>query len=155
MSRTVSSFLSISLSLWLAAGCAGRKAAPATSPEPAADAPTATAPPPEGSAQTSPAPPSQANPVEPEARAPELTLHIDEGLNEDLIRARLLRGRALLESIDVHLLDSASEQQRKIGGNLLADAEQALADGDPGRANVLSEKALVLLEDLHAATRPD
>ena len=135
----------------LLTGCAGNgKVVPRTLPEAAAPQPPQPSKPVPSDAAASPS--EKAKTV---ADAPELTLGIDDSLSEDLIRAKLLRGRALLTDLEAMTLESGDGQQLEIGSNLLDEAEQALAEGDLGRADVLSAKALALLEDLFTANRQD
>lgn len=136
----VAPVVALMITLAVFAGCALRRQPPAEAPtEPPAETPTHSAP-----ASAEPSEPAKPRPAE----APTPTLLSDEGLSRDLILARLLRGRELLDSMSGRSLDAEQRRQIEIGTGFLEEADEALDQEDLGRADVLSEKALVLIEDV-------
>lgn len=120
-------------------GCALHRKRAADSPHPGSGDQVETADPVEA-----PRPERSPEPVGP----PKPTLLVDEGLSRDLILARLLRGRELLESLANRALDEEQRRQVETGAGFLEEADRALEQDDIGRADVLSEKALALIEDV-------
>lgn len=136
----VAPVVALMITLAVFAGCALRRQPPAEAPtEPPAETPTHSAP-----ASAEPSEPAKPRPAE----APTPTLLSDEGLSRDLILARLLRGRELVDSMAGRSLDPEQRRQIEIGTGFLEEADEALDQEDLGRADVLSEKALVLIEDV-------
>lgn len=75
-------------------------------------------------------------------------LDADADVDEDLILARCLRGDELLAELDDRDLSPPQRRQLDIARQFLVEAREALDRGDLGRADVLSEKSLSLIEDV-------
>ncbi len=168
--------------LWSAAGCAREVKAdfprpPATASlpapkdlpeeipptaapeEPVATEPVDTAPetedepeePPDAAPRPRPQAPSpeEAPPVAP----PSTTLAGSTEVDPELA-SKLERASSLLRSISRRILTPVQAEQLIAARGFVAQARQALAEGDPRRAVVLIDKGLILAEDVDRLSRP-
>jgi hypothetical protein len=97
-----------------------------------------------------PAPaPEEAPPEEP----PSTTLAGATEVDPELA-SKLERASALLRSISRRILTPVQADQLIAARGFVAQARQALAEGDPRRALVLIDKGLILAEDVDRLSRP-
>jgi hypothetical protein len=107
-------------------------------------------PPPAARRPREPAPPTEDEPpVEPPSTALAGAGAVDPALAEKLERAS-----SLLESISRRSLTSVQADQLVAARGFVAQARQAVAEGDPRRAHVLIDKGLILAEDVDRVSRP-
>ena len=133
-------------------------------PEPAPEEPVATEPveadvetgeqteepPPAARRPREPAPPTEEEPiVDPPSTALAGAGAVDPALSEKLGRAS-----SLLESISRRSLTSVQADQLVAARGFVAQARQAIAEGDSRRAHVLIDKGLILAEDVDRVSRP-
>lgn len=120
-----------------------------TSPEPAPTAPRPR-PKPRPEAPVEPSPPSSSSPEPPSTQLVQSEkTDLDPELAKKLERASLLLG-----SISDRSLTPALTDQLTAARAFVAQARQALADGDERRALVLIDKGLILAEDVERLSRP-
>jgi hypothetical protein len=70
------------------------------------------------------------------------------------LAGKLERASSLLQSISHRSLTSVQADQLVAARGFVAQARQALAEGDPQRALVLIDKGLILAEDVDRLSRP-
>jgi len=124
--RLVGTFLAIVLAVGSFVGCVHRAPRPSRSP---------------GAHSAEPA---DSGPAEDEPPR----LLPDEAIDVDLVLARIARGRERAAGVAERDLGPSEARQLEIASRFLDEAAEALDVGDLTRADVLSEKALVLIEDL-------
>jgi hypothetical protein len=73
---------------------------------------------------------------------------------DDRIRGAITRGHELIATLGGRELSDDQRLQADTAAAFLVQAQQALDEGDAQRASVLSEKGLILLEDVELQTRP-
>jgi hypothetical protein len=88
-------------------------------------------------------------PVEP----PSTTLAGSTEVDPELA-SKLERASSLLRSISRRILTPVQAEQLIAARGFVAQARQALAEGDPRRAVVLIDKGLILAEDVDRLSRP-
>jgi hypothetical protein len=134
-------------------------------PEPAAPVPDATE---AGQTSSSPSPPTAAVPrprpkPRPEAPAedapppepPSTQLaHADESDPDPELARKLERASLLLGSVSSRSLSPELTEQLTAARAFVAQARQALADGDERRALILIDKGLILAQDVERLSRP-
>lgn len=98
-----------------------------------------------------PVPPAEEkkSPEEP----PETTL-VGGGEVDPELASKLERASSLLQAISRRNLTSDQADQLMAARGFVAQARQALGEGDPRRALVLADKALILAEDVDRLSRP-
>jgi len=97
-----------------------------------------------------PAPPAE---EEPPDEPPSTTL-AGSGEVDPELAGKLERARSLLRAINRRNLTSVQADQLIAARGFVAQARQALAEGDPRRALVLIDKGLILAEDVDRLSRP-
>lgn len=102
-----------------------------------------------------PRPREQAPPTEDEPpEEPPSTTLAGSGEVDPELAGKLERARSLLRAIDRRNLTSVQADQLIAARGFVAQARQALAEGDPRRALVLIDKGLILAEDVDRLSRP-
>jgi hypothetical protein len=96
------------------------------------------------------APPTE---EEPPDEPPSTTL-VGSGEVDDELAGKLERASTLLLAINRRNLTSVQADQLIAARGFVAQARQALAEGDPRRALVLIDKGLILAEDVDRLSRP-
>jgi hypothetical protein len=129
---------------------------PATPPEtnageapPAPEPPSTTAPRP----RPKPRPDVPAEPPPPEPPSTQLA-HSDKADTDPELARKLERASLLLGSIAGRSLTPELTEQLTAARAFVAQARQALADGDERRALVLIDKGVILAEDVERMSRP-
>jgi hypothetical protein len=117
----------------------------ATENEEEPEEPPQVAPPPREPAPSA----EQTPPVEP----PSTTLAGSTEVDPELA-SKLERASSLLRSISRRILTPVQAEQVIAARGFVAQARQALAEGDPRRALVLIDKGLILAEDVDRLSRP-
>jgi len=107
-------------------------------------------PPAEAQPRREPVPSSE---EEPSGEPPSTTL-ADAGEVDPELASKLERASSLLRSISRRNLTSIQADQVITARGFVAQARQALAEGDPRRALVLVDKGLILAEDVDRLSRP-
>jgi hypothetical protein len=104
-----------------------------------------------------PAPRPRVPPPTPEETAPEeppsTTLAGSTEVDPELA-SKLERASSLVRSISRRILTPVQAEQLIAARGFVAQARQALAEGDPRRAVVLIDKGLILAEDVDRLSRP-
>jgi hypothetical protein len=93
------------------------------------------------------------DPEEPPAEPPSTTLSGDGEVDPELA-AKLERANTLLQSVSRRHLTSVQAEQLVAARGFVAQARQALSEGDPRRALVLIDKGVILAEDVDRVSRP-
>jgi hypothetical protein len=93
------------------------------------------------------------DPEEPPPEPPSTTLSGDGDVDPELA-AKLERASTLLQSVSRRHLTSVQADQLVAARGFVAQARQALSEGDPRRALVLIDKGLILAEDVDRVSRP-
>jgi hypothetical protein len=93
------------------------------------------------------------DPEEPPPEPPSTTLSGDGEVDPELA-AKLERASTLLQSVSRRQLTSVQAEQLVAARGFVAQARQALSEGDPRRALVLIDKGLILAEDVDRVSRP-
>jgi hypothetical protein len=102
-----------------------------------------------------PRPREQAPPTEDEPpEEPPSTTLAGSGEVDPELAGKLERARSLLRAINRRNLTSVQADQLIAARGFVAQARQALAEGDPRRALVLIDKGLILAEDVDRLSRP-
>jgi hypothetical protein len=96
-------------------------------------------------------PPPEEEPAE--AEPPSTTLAGADEVDPAL-RSKLERASTLLLSVSRRSLTAVQADQLLAARGFVAQARQALAEGDPRRALVLIDKGLILAEDVDRLSRP-
>ncbi len=97
-----------------------------------------------------PAPPLEEEPPE----VPSSTTLAGGGEVDPELAGKLERASSLLQSVSQRSLTSNQADQLVAARGFVAQARQALAEGDPRRALVLIDKGLILAEDVDRLSRP-
>lgn len=127
---------------------------PPPEPEPAPEEPAPTAnhrarPP----RRSTPPPPSEPEPPPqpPPAPSPRLTPSKDD--DPSAIQDKIRRSEALLSSVRERTLSPQQREQAETATGFVAQAKDAVAEGEWRRAAVLADKAFILAEDVERASR--
>lgn len=128
-----------------------RRGSPATLPDPTGgEGPASAAP----AAQPRERSETDARTTPPAQRqAPPDSPPVDNGTAAAL-RGRIALARELVAVLAGRELSAAQRLNADTATAFLAQAERALTEGDPPRAELLAEKGTILLEDVERATRP-
>lgn len=118
-------------------------------PEPANEEQN-TKPPPRPRRRPHPAPPPE--PPEPPPPPPSPSLG-DPEVEADAVRQKLRRANELLSLVEGIGLSSAQKEQAEAARVFVSQSRTALQEGDVRRASVLSDKALILAQDLALSSR--
>ena len=100
-------------------------------------------------AQREPAPPTEEEPPD----EPPSTALAGSGEVDPELAGKLERARTLLRAISRRNLTSVQADQLIAARGFVAQARQALAEGDPRRALVLIDKGLILADDVDRLSR--
>jgi hypothetical protein len=105
--------------------------------------------------ETAPAPREPALPTEEEPPdEPPSTALTGSGEVDPELAGKLDRARTLLRAISRRNLTAVQADQLIAARGFVAQARQALAEGDPRRALVLIDKGLILADDVDRLSRP-
>jgi hypothetical protein len=99
-------------------------------------------------------PQEQAPPTEEPPEEPPSTTLAGSGEVDPELAGKLERASSLLQAINRRNLTSVQADQLIAAREFVAQARQALAEGDPRRALVLIDKGLILAEDVDRLSRP-
>ena len=125
-------------------------AAPAAAPT---AAPTAAPPAAPVAAARPPAPAQRPAPSTSAVPTPKLLSDTDPSLGSD-VRAKLDQARDLVSALELRVLSIEQSDLLLAGKQFVGQGADAIAAADLQRAEVLADKALVMLQELEQATRP-